>query len=161
MPPVKTLPSKPKLRRAVMKGINQMDDYMDNSADLEVTKVLVADDDEDLLGYIKFRLEHAGYDVVTASNGEEALRLALEERPSLAVLDVRMPKLDGFQVTRQIRTSAVSEMPVILLTASSEGEDMVAGYEAGADDYLRKPFSAPEELLSSVNEALTRTLARS
>jgi DNA-binding response OmpR family regulator len=129
---------------------------MDISFEIDTRTVLVADDDADLLGYIKFRLEHAGYDVVTASDGEEALKLALERRPCLAVLDVRMPKLDGFQVTRQIRTSDMSEMPVILLTASSEAEDMVAGYEAGADDYLRKPFSAPEELLTSVQTVLSR-----
>jgi two-component system phosphate regulon response regulator PhoB len=113
--------------------------------------VLVADDDHDLLGYIKFRLESAGFDVVTAADGEEALKLALECQPSLAVLDVRMPKLDGFEVTRRIRVSDnVREMPVILLTASTEPSDMRAGYEAGADDYLRKPFSAPDELITSV-----------
>jgi DNA-binding response OmpR family regulator len=130
---------------------------MTNSVDFEGTTVLVADDDPDLLTYIKFRLEHAGFDVVTARNGEEALMLALERQPSLAVLDVRMPKLDGFEVTRRIRTTnAVCEMPIILLTASSEAEDMRAGYEAGADDYLRKPFSAPEELISSVQSVLDR-----
>jgi DNA-binding response OmpR family regulator len=128
---------------------------LENSAEAENSTVLVADDDDDLLGYIKFRLEHAGYEVVTASNGEEALKLALERRPSLAVLDVKMPKLDGFEVTRKIRTSsAVPTMPVILLTASSEAKDMVRGYEAGANDYLRKPFSAPEELLTSVRSVL-------
>jgi DNA-binding response OmpR family regulator len=134
-------------------------DGMDSSGDMigAGTTVLVADDDPDLLGYIKFRLEHAGYEVVTASDGEEALKLALERQPSLAVLDVRMPKLDGIEVTRQIRTNgAVERMPVILLTASSHGDDMVRGYEAGADDYLRKPFSAPEELLSSVQSVLSR-----
>jgi two-component system alkaline phosphatase synthesis response regulator PhoP len=133
---------------------------MQNPAETENNTVLVADDDDDLLGYIKFRLEHAGYDVVTASNGEEALKLALERRPSLAVLDVKMPKLDGFEVTQQIRnSSAVPTMPVILLTASSEGQDMVRGYEVGADDYLRKPFSAPEELITSVRSVLGRGLA--
>ena len=130
---------------------------MTNSGEFETRTVLVADDDDDLLGYIKFRLEHAGFDVVTAGDGEEALKLAVEHQPSLAVLDVRMPKLDGFEVTRRIRTTnAVREMPVILLTASSEAEDMKAGYEAGADDYLRKPFSAPEELISSVHSVLDR-----
>ena len=130
---------------------------MDYSHEFDSRTVLVADDDEDLLGYIKFRLEHAGFEVVTAGDGEEALKLALERQPHLAVLDVRMPKLDGFEVTRRIRTtSSLREMPVILLTASSEGEDMVAGYEAGADDYLRKPFSAPEELISSVQAVLER-----
>ena len=128
-----------------------------NPQDFETRTVLVADDDDDLLGYIKFRLEHAGFEVVTAGDGEEALKLALEHQPSLAVLDVRMPKLDGIEVTRRIRVNdSVREMPVILLTASSEPSDMVAGYEAGADDYLRKPFSAPEELLTSVQSQLKR-----
>jgi DNA-binding response OmpR family regulator len=117
--------------------------------------VLVADDDHDLLGYIKFRLENAGFEVVTAADGEEALRLALERQPSLAVLDVRMPKLDGFEVTRRIRVNDnVRDMPVILLTASTDPSDMRTGYEAGADDYLRKPFSAPDELITSVYSQL-------
>jgi DNA-binding response OmpR family regulator len=128
-----------------------------NPHDSETRTVLVADDDDDLLGYIKFRLEHAGFEVVTAGDGEEALKLAFERQPSLAVLDVKMPKLDGFEVTRRIRVNnAVREMPVILLTASTEPSDMRAGYEAGADDYLRKPFSAPDELITSVYSQLRR-----
>jgi DNA-binding response OmpR family regulator len=122
-----------------------------NPHDSKNRTVLVADDDHDLLGYIKFRLEHAGFEVVTAADGEEALKLALERQPSLAVLDVRMPKLDGFEVTRRIRVNDdVREMRVILLTASTEPSDMRTGYEAGADDYLRKHFSAPDELITSV-----------
>jgi DNA-binding response OmpR family regulator len=128
-----------------------------NSHDADTRTVLVADDDDDLLGYIKFRLEHAGFQVVTAGDGEEALKLALKHQPNLAVLDVRMPKLDGFEVTRRIRAyDGVREMPVILLTASTEPSDMRAGYEAGADDYLRKPFSAPDELITSVQSQLRR-----
>jgi DNA-binding response OmpR family regulator len=128
-----------------------------NPHDPKSRTVLVADDDHDLLGYIKFRLEHAGFEVVTAADGEEALKLALERQPSLAVLDVRMPKLDGFEVTRRIRVNNdVRKMPVILLTASTEPSDMRAGYEAGADDYLRKPFSAPDELITSVYSQLNR-----
>jgi two-component system phosphate regulon response regulator PhoB len=129
-----------------------------NPHDPKSRTVLVADDDHDLLGYIKFRLEHAGFEVVTAADGEEALKLAVERRPNIAVLDVRMPKLDGFEVTRRIRVSDdVREMPVILLTASTEPSDMRTGYEAGADDYLRKPFSAPDELITSVYSQLRRS----
>lgn len=129
-----------------------------NPHDPKSRTVLVADDDHDLLGYIKFRLEHAGFEVVTAADGEEALKLAVERQPNLAVLDVRMPKLDGFEVTRRIRVSdSVREMPVILLTASTEPSDMRTGYEAGADDYLRKPFSAPDELITSVYSQLKRS----
>ena len=129
-----------------------------NPHDPKSRTVLVADDDHDLLGYIKFRLEHAGFEVVTAADGEEALKLAVERQPNLAVLDVRMPKLDGFEVTRRIRVNDnVREMPVILLTASTEPSDMRTGYEAGADDYLRKPFSAPDELITSVYSQLKRS----
>jgi DNA-binding response OmpR family regulator len=119
--------------------------------------ILVADDDEDLVGYIRIRLEGAGYEVLTADDGEKALKLALERKPDLAVLDVRMPTLDGFGVTRQIRRSeAVSEMPVILLTGSVLEEDVAMGHEAGADEYLMKPLSEPDELLETVRSALDR-----
>lgn len=119
--------------------------------------ILIADDDHDLVGYIRIRLESAGYEVLTADDGEEALKLALERKPDLAVLDVRMPTLDGFGVTRQIRSSeAVGEMPVILLTGSVLEEDVTMGLEAGADEYLMKPLSEPEELLETVRSALDR-----
>jgi DNA-binding response OmpR family regulator len=119
--------------------------------------ILVADDDEDLVGYIRIRLESEGYDVLTADDGEQALKLALERKPDLAVLDVRMPTLDGFGVTRQIRRSeTVREMPVILLTGSVLAEDIMMGQEAGADEYLMKPLSEPEELLETVRSALDR-----
>jgi two-component system alkaline phosphatase synthesis response regulator PhoP len=119
--------------------------------------VLVADDDHDLVNYIKIRLEHAGYDVLTTDDGEDALRLALERKPDVAVLDVRMPTLDGFGVTRQIRSNeSVSEMPVILLTGSVLADDVAMGEEVGANEYLMKPLSEPEELLDTVRSALNR-----
>jgi DNA-binding response OmpR family regulator len=97
--------------------------------------VLVADDDPDLLAMVTFRLERSGYEVVQARNGEEALRLAFECKPQLAVLDVMMPKLDGYEVTRQLRRDqATSRMPVILLTARAQEADVARGFEAGADD---------------------------
>jgi DNA-binding response OmpR family regulator len=105
--------------------------------------VLVADDDEDILQLLSFRLERAGYEVVQARNGDEALRLALELRPSLAVLDVMMPGLDGYEVTRELRREKkTSAMPVILLTARAQAEDVTKGLAAGADDYVKKPFDA-------------------
>jgi two-component system alkaline phosphatase synthesis response regulator PhoP len=119
--------------------------------------VLVADDDYDLVNYIRIRLEHAGYDVLTTDDGEEALKIALERKPDVAVLDVRMPTLDGFGVTRQIRSSeSVSEMPVILLTGSVLADDVAMGEEVGANEYLMKPLSEPEELLETVRSALNR-----
>jgi DNA-binding response OmpR family regulator len=105
--------------------------------------VLVADDDEDILQLLTFRLERSGYEVVQARDGDEALRLALDVLPALAVLDVMMPGLDGFEVTRALRrNAATSAMPVILLTAKAQETDVTGGMAAGADDYVRKPFDA-------------------
>jgi DNA-binding response OmpR family regulator len=107
--------------------------------------LLIADDDEDILELLGFRLERAGYDVARARSGTEALRLALELRPSLAVLDVMMPGLDGYEVTRRMRADErTSAMPVILLTARAQPSDVSQGLAAGADDYLKKPFDARE-----------------
>ena len=104
--------------------------------------VLAADDDEIILGLVVYRLEHSGYRVITARDGEEALRLALAERPAIAVIDVMMPKLDGYELTRLLRAhDETRELPVILLTARSQEADVERGFAAGADDYLRKPFS--------------------
>ena len=112
--------------------------------------VLAADDDEDILELVAFRLERSGYTVLKARDGEEALQVARDALPDLAVLDVMMPKLDGFEVTRRIRADgATKAMPVILLTARAQDADVQAGFDAGADDYLRKPFS-PQELRARV-----------
>jgi DNA-binding response OmpR family regulator len=118
--------------------------------------VLIADDDPDILELVSFRLERAGYDVVRAADGEQALRIAVDRRPDLAVLDVMMPKLTGYDVTRKIRQDeATSRMPVILLTARVQEADVQQGFEAGADDYLKKPFS-PQELRARVQAILDR-----
>jgi DNA-binding response OmpR family regulator len=117
--------------------------------------VLVADDEEDILVLVSFRLDRAGCDVVTATNGREALDLILERRPDIAVLDVRMPKLTGIEVVRQVRaTSTVSDTPVILLSAGVQEESISQGLEAGANEYMKKPFS-PDELAARV-EAFIR-----
>lgn len=118
--------------------------------------VLAADDDEDILELVAFRLERSGYTVLRAKDGEEALALALAERPDLAVLDVMMPKLDGFELTRCLRAEpATSRMPIILLTARAQDADLEQGFAAGADDYIRKPFS-PQELRTRVQAMLGR-----
>ncbi|MBE2315598.1 response regulator [Solirubrobacter sp. CPCC 204708] len=122
--------------------------------------VLVADDDEDILQLVSFRLERAGYTVVTASDGQQALAAAREHKPDLAVLDVMMPGLNGYEVTRQLRDDeATAAIPVILLTARVQEADVSRGFEAGADDYLRKPFS-PQELRSRVQAILARRSVR-
>ena len=118
--------------------------------------VIVAEDDEDILALVAFRLKKADYSVLEARDGEEALELVLGHSPDLAVLDVRMPKRDGLDVTRQIRENdSTSRMPVILVSASVQEADVARGFEAGADDYLKKPFS-PEKLLERVQAALGR-----
>jgi len=107
------------------------------------TLVLVADDDRDILDLVALRLEGAGYAVVTASDGEEALRLARERRPDLAILDVMMPKLTGYDVTEALRADdGTRDVPIILLTARVQESDLNRGFEAGATDYVRKPFDA-------------------
>jgi DNA-binding response OmpR family regulator len=118
--------------------------------------ILIADDDPDILALVSFRLERAGYEIVQARNGEEAVQVALARRPDLAVIDVMMPRIDGYEATRQLRQhEETSRMPIILLTARVQEEDIARGFDAGADDYAKKPFS-PQELGSRVQAVLGR-----
>jgi DNA-binding response OmpR family regulator len=118
--------------------------------------ILIADDDPDILALVSFRLERAGYDVVAAANGEEAVQLALERKPDLAVFDVMMPRVDGYEATRRLRQhEETKRIPVILLTARVQEEDIARGFDAGADDYVKKPFS-PQELGARVQAVLGR-----
>jgi DNA-binding response OmpR family regulator len=118
--------------------------------------VLVADDDPDILTLVRFRLEREGYEVVGASDGQTALDLALEREPDVAVLDVTMPRLDGYEVTRRLRRDGRTRATaVILLTARVQEADVQEGVAAGADDYVTKPFS-PQELGRRVQAALAR-----
>ena len=118
--------------------------------------VLVADGDEDIRALVTFRLERSGYEVVTAYDGVQALELARERHPDLAVLDVMMPRLSGLEVTRRLREDeATQRIPVILLTARVEKADVARGLEAGADDCVTKPFS-PQELRDRVEHVLGR-----
>ena len=116
--------------------------------------VLVADDDEDILQLLSFRLERAGYEIVAARSGDEALRLALDLLPAVAILDGMMPGLDGFEVTRELRRNApTSTTPVILLTARAQASDIARGMAAGADEYVKKPFDA-RDLVDRVDRLL-------
>jgi two-component system, OmpR family, phosphate regulon response regulator PhoB len=118
--------------------------------------VLVADDDPDILSLVKLRLERSGYEVVGAGDGEQALSSALERAPDLALLDVMMPKLDGYEVTERLRMHQTTRhIPVILLTARVQEADIARGVEAGEDDYVKKPFST-QELRDRVQAALGR-----
>jgi DNA-binding response OmpR family regulator len=119
-------------------------------------RVLVADDEDDVRDLVTFRLTRSGYEVLEARDGAEALELAIAHTPDLAVLDAMMPKLDGYELTRRLRAEpATSPMPIILLTARTQEADVTRGFEAGADDYLKKPFS-PEELVARVRSLLGR-----
>jgi DNA-binding response OmpR family regulator len=116
--------------------------------------VLVADDDSDILALVRFRLEQDGYEVLSAPDGETALDLALARAPDLALLDVMMPRLDGYEVTRRLRSHGpTAAIPIILLTARVQEPDLSQGFEAGATDYVTKPFS-PQALRERVQAAL-------
>jgi len=118
--------------------------------------VLVADDDPDILDLVTLRLELDGYEVVGARNGDDALERAFERAPDLALIDVSLPKLDGYEVTERLRgNQTTSGMPIILLTARVLETDVARGVEAGADDYVKKPFST-ELLRTRVQAALGR-----
>ena len=127
--------------------------------DRETPLVLVADDEEDIRALVAFRLKRAGYEVITAADGEEALLLATTRLPDLAVLDMMMPKATGLEVTRSMREhEATKDIPVILLTARAQEVDVQRGFEAGADDYVKKPFS-PQDLQARVHALLERSAA--
>jgi DNA-binding response OmpR family regulator len=120
-------------------------------------KVLIAEDEQSIRELIAYRLTQSGYTVMEASDGEEALRLAAADTPDIAVLDVMMPHLDGYQLTARLKEApATARVPVILLTARVQEADITQGFDAGADDYLRKPFN-PDELVSRVRAVLSRT----
>jgi len=121
----------------------------------ERPRILVADDEADILELVASRFEQLGYEVLRAVNGEQALALALAEAPEIAILDVSMPELDGFQVTRLLRESELADqVAVILLTARVSEADVARGFDVGAEDYIKKPFS-----LRELTEAVTRKRA--
>ncbi len=115
--------------------------------------ILVVDDEPQIVRLVRAYLEEAGFRVVTASDGEQALYVARHERPDLIVLDILMPKMDGLEFTRRIRQE--QDVPIIMLTARVEETDRIVGLELGADDYVTKPFS-PRELVARVRAVLRR-----
>ncbi|MDP2744804.1 MAG: response regulator transcription factor [Dehalococcoidia bacterium] len=121
---------------------------------MEGSKVLIVEDDLTLLSVLKYNLVKEGYLVVTAADGVESLEVARREKPELIVLDVMLPKLDGFEVCRILRREMI--VPILMVTARSEEIDKVVGLELGADDYMTKPFGM-REFLSRVRAMLRRT----
>jgi DNA-binding response OmpR family regulator len=118
------------------------------------TKILVVDDEQLYRHLVQVNLESEGYEVISAANGEECLDTVSNKHPDLVILDVMMPKLDGFSTLERIRQ--FSEVPVIMLTGKNEEQDRVRGLNAGADDYVAKPFSATE-LIARVRAVLRRS----
>jgi two-component system OmpR family response regulator len=117
-------------------------------------KILLVDDDPRLRDIVRLALERAGLAVVTASDGRAALTHAAREAPDLVILDIGLPEMDGLETCRKLR--AVSEVPILFLTARDDEIDRVLGFEMGADDYVTKPFS-PRELVARVRAILKRT----
>ena len=103
-------------------------------------KILIVDDEQDILEFLSYNLKKEGYQVFTAANGDEAISIAKKEMPHLVLLDVMMPGLDGIEVCRELRTSTgMDELVIAFLTARSEDYSHIAGFDAGADDYINKP----------------------
>lgn len=116
-------------------------------------KILVVDDEESIVKIIGYNLKKEGYEVLTACDGEKGYELAVSEKPDLILLDIMMPKMDGYEVCKKIREK--SNVPIIMLTARAEEVDKVVGLELGADDYVTKPFGN-RELMARVKAHLRR-----
>lgn len=122
-----------------------------------MTKIVVVDDEKDILDVLEFNLHAAGYEVVTAATGREGLALALSSRPDMVILDLMLPDMSGTEVCKQLREAPESKtLPVLMLSARGEEIDRVVGFELGADDYVTKPFSV-RELLLRVKAVLRRS----
>ncbi len=119
-----------------------------------MARILVAEDETYILKMLDFRLKSLGHEIIGAVDGGQALEFASKEKPDLILLDVMMPVMDGFQVLRRLKSQeAVKNIPVIILTAKGQEKDVLTGFEAGATDYVTKPFSFAE-LIARVNRAL-------
>jgi DNA-binding response OmpR family regulator len=128
----------------------------DQSARAQRATILVADDEQDIRELVAYRLSRSGYTIIEARDGEEAFQLAADQSPDMAVLDVMMPRLNGFDLTERLRlTPATERLPILLMSASVQEADISRGFAAGADGYLTKPFT-PDQLLTRVQDVLSR-----
>jgi DNA-binding response OmpR family regulator len=128
----------------------------DQSARAQTATILVADDEQDIRELVAYRLSRSGYTIIEARDGEEAFQLAADQSPDMAVLDVMMPRLNGFDLTERLRlTPATQRLPILLMSASVQEADISRGFAAGADGYLTKPFT-PDQLLTRVRDVLSR-----
>ena len=120
------------------------------------SKILVVDDEPEAVELVEFNLKKAGFDVITATDGAQALKQARSVQPHLIVLDLMLPEIDGLEVCKMLRRDpATARIPIIMLTAKAAEVDRIVGLELGADDYVTKPFS-PRELVLRVNKILRR-----
>ena len=123
-------------------------------------KIIVVEDEPDLVDVVTYNLQREGYLVLTAQRGDEGLNLIRSERPDLVLLDLMLPGMDGLSICRQMKSDgSLSEIPIIIASAKGEESDVVIGLEMGADDYLAKPFS-PRELLARIKAVLRRGAPR-
>jgi len=121
-----------------------------------MAKILIADDERDIRELIGFTLRFASHEVITAKDGEEALRMAEQEKPDLVLLGVRMPKMTGYETCRQLKMDPeLKNIPVVFISAKGQESEIQAGLNAGAVEYVLKPF-APNDLAARVNEILAR-----
>jgi DNA-binding response OmpR family regulator len=121
-----------------------------------MAKIVIAEDERDIRDLVAFTLRFAGHEVATASNGEEAVELAEKENPDLILLDVRMPRMTGYDACRVIKTKpALVDTPVVFLSAKGQEAEIETGLDAGAEEYLLKPF-APDELTARVSAILAK-----
>lgn len=119
-------------------------------------KILVVDDEVDLVKTIRFSLEREGYTVLVSLNGEDALNQARKERPDLILLDIMLPKLDGYKVCRLLKfDEKYKHIPILMLTAKTQEKDKTLGIETGADEYITKPFDI-DELMEKVKSYLSK-----
>ena len=124
-----------------------------------MAKILIAEDERDIRELITFTLRYAGHEVTPAANGEEALALAREHVPELILMDVRMPKMTGYEACRHMKADEkLKNVPVIFLSAKGQEMEIQTGLEVGATDYILKPF-APDQLVKRVNEILEKKTA--
>ncbi|MBN2388353.1 MAG: response regulator [Anaerolineales bacterium] len=121
-----------------------------------MTKILIAEDERDIRDLITFTLRFAGYEVVAASNGEDAVTLAKQENPDLILMDVRMPRMTGYEACAEIKADpALQDTPVMFLSAKGQESEIQAGLSAGATEYLLKPF-APDQLTTRIQTILAK-----
>lgn len=121
-----------------------------------MTKILIAEDEPDIRDLVAFTLRFSGYEVVTGTNGEEAVELAKQELPDLILLDVRMPRMTGYEACKQIKADpSLEDVPVVFLSAKGQEAEIRNGMESGAEEYLLKPF-APAQLIERVRSVLDK-----